>query len=279
MSTPKYFLDTNVWFSLAKESQACLAKHLRMLTSKDRIHVLGSGELLEEFAGIGEKSEKRLAARLDLFWTCTNGQLFLPHSELVRAEVRKGSRLTLPEALLDRQIVSELRKRDWSEPIWREVAVGVGDQKADYAAKMARTNREFAEEVATFGTERETRKVSRELQIDKVQINSWFRSFCSANRSKLGLGENPETWPCGSALPAVSTQFAFYIALAKRAHAEGKKAEPADLHDTIHCAHAAYTDCLVTNDKRLRLTAQQIEWPKLPMITGDEFFDRISKIS
>ena len=106
MSTPKYFLDTNVWSSLAHESQANVAEQLRMLTSKDRIHVLGSGELLEEFAGVGGKSEEHFAAILDLFWTCTNGQLFLPHSDLVRAEVGKGSRLTLTESLLDRQTVS-----------------------------------------------------------------------------------------------------------------------------------------------------------------------------
>ncbi|MCH7527021.1 MAG: hypothetical protein IID39_06265 [Planctomycetes bacterium] len=51
---------------------------------------------------------------------------------------------------------------------------------------------------------------------------------------------------------------------------------PADLHDTIHCAHAAYTDCLVTMDKKLRLTAQQIDWPKVPVIMSDEFFDRLN---
>ena len=72
MRIPTYFLDTNVWSSLASEAQTHVAKRLRTLASKDRIRILGSGELLEEFAGVGGKNKGHFAAMLDLFWTCTN---------------------------------------------------------------------------------------------------------------------------------------------------------------------------------------------------------------
>lgn len=279
MQTPTYFLDTNVWSTLAKDEHKNVSIRLRELTSDERILIIGSGELLEEFAPIDGRGEQHFATMLDLFWSCTNGKLFLPHSEFLRAEVRKESRLSLEEALLDRPIVAELRERDWTEPVWHDVALGVGNQKSEFAMTMAGTNQEFAEAVLALGTEDETRKASRELRIDMDRINSWFRSHCAAHWSNLELQENPNTWPTASALPAVSAEFAFYIALAKRAHSERRKVRPSDLHDIIHCAHAAYTDGLVTMEKNLVLTAEHIEWPKLPIIRGEDFFNRIYETS
>ena len=277
MQIPTYFLDTNVWSALSKDEHKNVSIRLRELTSDERILIIGSCELLEEFAPIDGRGEQHFGTMLDLFWTCTHGRLFLPHSEFLRAEVRKGFRLSLKEALLDRSIVVNLREHDWNEPIWRDVALGVGDQKSEYAMTMAGTNQEFAEAVLALGTEDETRKASRELRIDMDQINSWFQSHCTANWSDLGLQKNPNTWPTASALPAVSVEFAFYIALAKRAHGDRRKVQPSDLHDIIHCAHAAYTDGLVTMEKKLLLTAEQIDWPKLPIISGDDFFNELNE--
>ena len=269
--TLSYFLDTNVWSTLARKELSEIAVKLRRLNETHRIRVLGSGELLEEFAGVGGREQHHFASMLDLFWTCTNGDLYRPHSELVRAEVRKGSRLTLEETLLDREIVAELRECDSGQEIWHDVAVGVQNQKSEHATKMIKTNQEFAEAVANLDTERETRRASRELPVDKDQINTWFRSFCTTYWSDLGLAKDPKTWPRGSALPAVSVQFAFFIALAKSAHADGRLARPSDLHDVIHCVHSAYSDCFVTFDRKLVVTAKQIDWPRLSIIQGEDF--------
>ncbi len=279
MQIPTYFLDTNVWSALANDQHTSVADRLRELTSDERILVTGSGELLEEFAPIDGRGQQHFATMLDLFWSCTNGKLFLSFSDFMRAEVHKGSRMSLKEALLNGQIVSKLREHVWTEPIWHGIAIGVGDQKSDYVEKMARTNPEVAEGIAASGSDRGTKKVSPERRIDKDEVNFAFRSLCSAEWSELGLRENADTWPRGSALPAVSVGISFVIALAKRALAENRKAQRGDSHDVIHCAHAAYTDGLVTMEKKLVLAAEQIEWPKLPIIRGEDFFDQINETS
>ena len=270
MRKPEFYLDTSVWgrdgLADPTSQYARLATALSRLVEDGKCRVFGSTELLEEFAGIQIVDPQLLERVVTLFWALVRRNVLLPISETLHFELRKGARLAIKDACLDAATIAEYHRLPQNDSRWSTVHNEVSKRERAHADSDSRLGCEFKGLALANLKEYEDkaprvlRKSVAAMKVDQVQVESWFKRFLKREHDKLHISGDRKRWPKIVALPCVRAFFSIYIALAKKRHSTDATPKKSDRYDWIHYVHAAYPNCLVTNDRRMRGICSLIEW-------------------
>lgn len=271
---PRYYLDTNVFSNLMNpgEPTGANTRRLERLTVVGSIEILGSFELLGEFVPLAQTNPVKHKHLIDFFWKICGHRILKPWNELIRAEIRKGSKLSFREAYLDIVTINQVRDLSYdpeSHPEWTQ---RVQARKEDYAETMKDSSREFAEEVMQRFGETNVRKKVGEISITRERIREWGHSaYIEPDPSRLGLSRDKSTWPDLSVLPCSRAYVSMMLAWCIKCHEAKRKYRGSDFYDSMHYVLASMSDGFVTDDKGLRDGIGMIEWKPLRTFTSEEF--------
>ncbi|HNQ24482.1 MAG TPA: hypothetical protein PKK06_15455 [Phycisphaerae bacterium] len=268
-----YLLDAHVYTYFVDPAQRWtdLVSSLRTSVKRGRARVLGSVNLLEEFAGWCVRDGDAYRRGLEVFWDLCGKYILLPWAELLPREIRKGKRLSLLEACLDEETVRSARAVCASAEAHAEVRQGLRQQKEQYERDFTSAAGEFEREAQRQWSNAQVRENMAQMAIDEACVDDWYRGAMEKWLARdLGLSADPAQWPKVSEIPCTRHFFAVHLAMLRRGHQDKRKHKGSDLCDMEHYVHAAFADTFVTCDKSLRATLGLIECTSVDIVDMEQ---------